>query len=160
MFFQKEKHISWVSLFHSATATNQSFHTSSAEWGNWRASTVCMSLSQFPAFNWDHSTQSCLLPSLSQGSEIVVSIAYHYGMQAALQSCTPACTLCLGEETTALKLSMTDPEAPAGVMSQWDWRMAWVSTWPRKAAAAAPDPAASAIPVQAILAQTKLTSGL
>lgn len=57
-----------------------------------------MSLSQFQAFNWDYNTQSCLLPSLPQGSEIMVSIAYQYGMQAALYSCTPACTFCLGDE--------------------------------------------------------------
>ena len=118
-----------------------------------------MSLSQFPGFNWDHSSQSYLLPSLSQGSEIMVSIAYHYSMHAALQSCTPACTLCLGEETTALKLCLTDPEATAGIMSQWDWRMTCVSMWPGKGAAAALDPAASAT-VQGIPAQTKLTSGL
>lgn len=88
-----------------------------------------MSLSQLPAFNWDHSTEnSCLLPTLSQGSEIMVSIAYRYGMQAALQSCTLGCTLCFGGETTALTLSMTDPEAPAGVASWWDQSMAWEST--------------------------------
>lgn len=89
-----------------------------------------MSVSQFPAFNWNHSIQSCLFPSLSQGSQVMVSIAYRYGMQTALQSCTPACTFCLEEETTALKLSLTDPEDAAGIMSQWDWRMIWVFTWP------------------------------
>lgn len=89
-----------------------------------------MSVSQFPAFKWDHSIQSYLFLSLSQGSQVVVSIAYHYGMQAALQFCTPACTFCLEVETTAVKLSMTDPEDAAGIMFQWDWRMTWVFMWP------------------------------
>lgn len=144
MFFQKEKHISWVSVFHSATATakNRNFHTSNAEWGNWHASTVCLYLSSqhltgimvlspvcFPVYHrlWNHG---------------INCIPLWYA--SCFTSCTPACSLCLGEETTAPKLSLRDPEARAGVMSRWDWRVAWVSTWPRKAAAAAPDPAASA----------------
>lgn len=117
MFFQEEKHISWASLFHSATATAKkiSFHTSNAEWGNRHASIVCLYLSS------QHLTGIIVLglicfPVLSQVSEIMLSVAYHYGTQAALQSCT----LCLGEKTAALKLSMTDPEAAAGTVSPWD----------------------------------------
>lgn len=83
------------------------------------------SLSQFPVFNWNHNTQSYLLPSLSQGSEIVKSAACLSGMKTALQPCT----LCLGQEMGALKLSMTDPEATAGIMSHWHWRMTWVIPW-------------------------------
>lgn len=64
-----------------------------------------MSLSQFPAFNWNHNTQSYLLHSLSQGSEIMVSASCLSDTKTALQPCT----LCLGQETAALKLPMTDP---------------------------------------------------
>lgn len=79
------------------------------------------SLSQFPAFNWNHNTQSYLLPSLAQGSEIMVSASCLSEMKTALQPCT----LCLGQETAALELFMTDPEATA-VMSHWHRRMTWV----------------------------------
>lgn len=81
-----------------------------------------MSSSQFPAFNWNHNTQSYLLPSLSQGSEIMVSAACLNDMKTALQPCT----LCLGQETAAPKLFMTDAEATAYIMSHWHWRMTWV----------------------------------
>lgn len=152
MFFQKEKHISWVSVCHGPIAKNQSFHTSSAEWGNWHASTVHLYLSS------QHLTGIIILSLICfPVSEIMVSASCLSEMKTALQPCT----LCLGQETAALELFMTDPEATA-VMSHWHRRMTWVIPWTwcldgqqtQKAAAAALDPAASAT-MQGILTPTK-----
>lgn len=149
MFFQKEKHITWASLCHGSTAKNQFSYKQC-----WVRELACLYSTSYLSSQHLTGTQSYLLPSLSQASEIMVSAVFLSVMKAALQPCTPTCTLCLGEETTALKLSMTDPEASAGIMSHWHWRMTWAIPWTQTAAAAAPDPAASAT-MQRIPAQNQ-----